>query len=437
MELIEGISRFFGEVLTPGALLFSALAMLPLLFRNKVLFPRCFISGLKDGGANPLRALCLALAGTLGVGNITGVTSAIMYGGPGAVFWMWVGAVLVTGVKYAEVYLAVSHRRRDGHGYHGGAMYYIGDGIGGRKTAASRFAGSFFAFLCIANSLVTGNIVQANAASCSVSGERSASAMLKVGTLLAFLVLLSIIYGVRRLDVLSSYLIPPLSAVYIVITVYIIAANHSLLPDITRDIFSSAFSFRSVGGGAVGFGVREAVRCGVMRGIFSNEAGCGTSPTAHASAETESAHAEGCLGIVEVIFDTLILCTLSAYVMLIADRKYGAIPWMSSSSDGAGVTLDALGMLGGGTVRTVICVSIVLFAYASIIAQLYYGSEALRYLTDSKLAQRLYYAVSVCCVAVGSVIDAGLMWAVCDILLGLMTVLNCAAVFIRRHECYL
>lgn len=437
MKIIQWISSVIGGVITPFFLSLAAFFLLFNLNYGKILSPSGFIksmkpeSGSKTGKNSPLRALALALAGTLGVGNITGVTSALISGGPGSVFWMWVGAVLVIGIKYSEVFLAVKYRHRDSMGWFGGAMYYIRDGLGKiiNYRAASALGG-MFAVLCVTNSLITGNIVQSNAAASVFSDD----SRLKTGIVLGSLVLLSILYGTRRIEKITALLIPPLAGVYIIIASYFIITNIELVSDTFRDIFRSAFSFRSVYGGAVGFSVREAVRFGVMRGIFSNEAGCGTSPTAHASAETSSPHSQGVCGIAEVIFDTIILCTLTAAVMLIADKKFAIIPW-TANADASEVTLIALSLLGGEICRKIISVSIVLFAYATIIAQIYYGTIAIEYISDKKAPKYVYYALSVVCAVIGAVISSEVMWLSADIILGVMTVSNCAVIILLRKEC--
>ena len=430
MSFLRAATDMLGSAVTPFMLIFTAAVLMFSTKREKKQEKTTAHVGFFSKNS-PVRALTLALAGTLGVGNITGVTSALISGGPGAVFWMWAGSVIVIIIKYAEVYLSVLYRQRDRYGFFGGAMYYIRDGLskrfGGR---ASAFFGSVFAVLCIANSLFTGNIVQSSAASSALSPKHR----IVTGAILAVLVLFSIIFGTRRIERITAYLIPPLAGVYIAISAYVIFSNLSLAGEVFCDIFSSAFSYRAVLGGAAGFCMRDAVRYGIMRGIFSNEAGCGTSPTAHASAETESPSAQGRLGIAEVVFDTPVLCTLTALVMLIADKKYALIPW-NTSSDAASVTLSAFGMIGG--FREILSVSIILFAYATIIAQIYYGTVAIGYLSQKKKWRVVYYILSVVCTVIGSVVSSELMWMGADALLGTMTVLNCLALLFLRRECRL
>jgi len=274
MRILEVLSEILGILLTPAVLLLTALLLFPVIRPARLLNPKRFVRTLCDlpGHAkiSPFSALSTALAGTLGVGNITGVASALVSGGAGAVFWMWAGAVVSVIVKYAEVYLAVKFRREERGERLGGAMYYIRDGLSSVRGIPYRHAaalGSVFAVLCCLNSLLTGNIVQANAAACVMPEEYR----LTCGAVLGLLVFASILYGSRRIEVITSRLMPPLTAVYLLIAGTILVRHASLLPAVTADIFRSAFAPRAVLGGTVGFTVREGIRFGVMRGIFSNE----------------------------------------------------------------------------------------------------------------------------------------------------------------------
>lgn len=436
MRIFEILSDFLGSFLTPFFLLAAALFLFPKIRPARLLKPRSFLHTLCDFPENaqntPFTALSMALAGTLGVGNITGVASALVSGGPGAVFWMWAGAIFSIIIKYAEVYLAVKYRRHDGQWY-GGAMYYIRDGLPSSSKipySVTAILGGVFAVLCCLNSLITGNIVQSNAAACVMPAEYR----LTCGCILGILVLLSLFYGSRKIEKITAKLMPPLTAVYMIIAVTILIGNASLLPEVIGDIVRSAFAPRAVLGGTVGFTVREGVRFGVMRGIFSNEAGCGTSPTAHAASDTKSPHHQACCGVVEVVFDTLILCTMTALVLLIADRRYGILPW-KSDADTAAVTLDAFRTLTGDAVYWILMIAVVLFAYGTIIAQIYYGTVAIGYLTRKKVPMLVYYALSAVCTVAGSVIASPVMWTLADIIIGIMTVINCAVLILLRRQC--
>ena len=432
---LSGFAGILSIYLTPVALVIASLVLLPYVRPLRVLRPRKLLSALTDlpdsARSSPLRALSLALAGTLGVGNITGVASALASGGPGAVFWMWMGALLVIPVKYAEVSLAVRFRRRNRDGWYGGAMYYIREGLSGKfpETVCTALGGGF-AVLCALNALITGNLVQANAAACVVPPERR----MQCGAVLGGMVLFSLLWGVPRIERITSALIPPLTGGYLLLSLGILAANAAWIPGILREIVSCAFSPRAFLGAAAGFSVREALRFGIMRGIFSNEAGCGTSPTAHASAETKSPHHQACYGAVEVAFDTLLLCTVTALVLLTADRRYGLIPW-HSECDMAPVTLDAFGSLAGEAARLLLAVSVILFAFGTMLAQLYYGTTALGYLTAKKEPRILYSLLSAVCPLVGAGISAPVLWLSADLILGIMTVVNCSVLILLRRLC--
>lgn len=429
MNFFELVSDFLGSLLTPSVLLASGMLLLPgVVTSGKQKKEKSVNIGNKK--SSQYSALSMALAGTLGVGNITGVASALISGGSGAVFWMWAGALISVVVKYAEVYLAVKFRIPDKNGWQGGAMYYIRDGFSrfvSYKSAS--FLGGIFAVLCCLNSLLTGNIVQSNAAASIVPSDKR----LICGIALGILLFISLLYGSRRIERITSFLMPPLTAVYMLVSVYIILVNCTLVPGILADIISSAFHGKAIVGGVYGFSVREAIRFGIMRGIFSNEAGCGTSPTAHAVAETNSPSSQAKLGMAEVVFDTVILCSMTALVLLIADSKYSLIPW-NGNADASAVTLESFKALAGEGIYFVMIILVILFAYATIIAQLYYGVTAVRYLTSGKMPQYLYYASSVVCTIAGSVITAPVMWTAADLLIGCMTVMNCISLVILRKN---
>ncbi len=433
MSLLAALASLFGTVLTPAALFLCSAGIVSRTGIGKILDMKPLF--LREKGRknrqSPLSALSLALAGTLGVGNITGVASALTAGGPGAVFWMWAGAAAVIPVKYAEVRLAVRYRIRSGEGWTGGAMYTIRDGLGGAAETdrGRRFAGalaSFFAVLCALNALVTGNLVQANAAVSLFGGNRMIS-----GVVLSLLVALSAAFGTRRIEKLAARMMPPLTLFYIGAALFAILPRARLLPSLIGEIFSSAFSTRAVMGGAVGFTAREAMRYGVMRGIFSNEAGCGTSPTAHASADTDSEEKQAALGVVEVVFDTMILCTLTAFVLLTADAEGGILPW-GETGDAAPAAMAAFGALAGEAVSFAVRISTALFAFASIVAQIYYGLTAVRFLSEKKGARGCFLALSVFTPILGAAVSPGLMWTAADLLLGLMTAVNCAVLLRLR-----
>ena len=367
------------------------------------------------------KSLSLALAGTLGVGNIAGVASAIIAGGAGAVFWMWVSAFAAMSIKYTEVVLAVKHRHEKSGRYYGGAPYYINEGrakLTGKK--ASLVLSLIFAFLCIVNSLTTGNLVQINAVSSSAPFSP-----LFFGIVFTACVFAVICGGVKRISSFTFVLMPALTAFYIVISLYVIITDISRVPYAIDLIFRSAFSLKAAGGGIFGFALTRAIRYGANRGALSNEAGCGTSPAAHASSDTKNPHAQGCLGIVEVFTDTILLCTMSALVILLSGcRAENAMELVISSYS------KYLGFIG----EYGIIISSVLFALATVACQFFYGCEAVSYIADKKISKCAYTCVFVFVCLTSSLVSSSVMWQISDIVISTMTVFNTICLLLLFHE---
>lgn len=375
-----------------------------------------------SGGTSPFKALTMALAGTLGVGNISGVATAITAGGPGAVFWMWASALAAMSVKYAEVFLAVKFRRTISDGdavrYRGGAYYYMKEGLSrfiGRRPAAA--VASAFAALLVSNSLLTGNIVQVNAAASVFGGVPK----IAVGASFALFALAVSAGGAKRVGDFTVRVIPFLTAVYVFLSLFIIISNAGNCGAVFEAIFKEAFSGRAALGGAAGYGISRAVRFGVTRGVFSNEAGCGTAPTAHASADAKSPHDQGCLGIFEVFCDTIVMCTMTALVILLSGV---------TGVDGIPLSMQAYGAFFGTFGEIAIGVSVIVFAVATVICQEYYGIEAIECLGGKKAARGVYLAASFGATLIGSVMSQGAVWQIADLEIAVMTVVNTLAVFI-------
>ncbi len=380
---------------------------------------KCLLEPSGKEGISPFRALTVALAGTLGVGNMAGVATAISAGGAGALFWMWISALCAMSIKYIEVYLAVETRERKLSQWRGGAMYYIGNIFSGR---GGKVCAAFFAFLCVANSLLTGNIVQVNAACAAIELDG-----VYLGVAIGILGMWLAMGGGKRISGATVAIIPVLSAVYMIICLAVIFNNIESIGQILHNIISEAFSFKSVSGGVGGFVIMRAIRFGVTRGIFSNEAGCGTSPTAHAQAEAKSSHHQGCFGIFEVFADTIVLCTMTGFVILLCGE---------TELDGIPLTLYAFRALAGEWAEKIIAISVLLFAFATVIGQASYGLVAVEYLTCGKWGKRLYlFMIPVCSVS-GAIISAELMWQTADFIVSLMTVINVIGLsfYVKRRK---
>ena len=362
-----------------------------------------------------LRQLSLSLAGTLGVGNIVGVAVAVSLGGAGAVFWMWLSALVAAVLKYAEIVLAVKYRESDAGGkIYGGPMYYMKSGVGGKF---GRALAAVFAALGAAMAFIMGNLVQARAAVGAAEAIFDAPPI-AVGILLAALCALSLFGGFDAVSRVTSAVVPLMSAGYIAVSLWIILSHFGDVPRVVSEIFLSAFDFSSASGGIFGFLLGGAVRHGVLKGAYSHEAGGGTSPLSHAQTKIKSPGREGLLGLFEVFFDTIIICTLTAFVILLGGESSGGIDAVGS----------AFGRFCGDAGVFAVMISIVFFAFSTMICWGYYGTACLEYLTKSRRVKNIYLALYCGVAVLGSVVGEGYAWALTDIGVALMTYVNLIAV---------
>lgn len=396
------------------------------LYRDLGFFPfsklrRSFSCLVSSADSSSWRALSVALAGTLGVGNIVGVAYAITAAGAGALFWMWVSAFLAMILKYGETLLAIKHRKnisskKHAPQYIGGAMYYIPN----RSFAAA------FSLLCIASSFTVGNLLQTKAVSDAFVHNFSLSPYL-VGTALALLSLLVIWRGIRRITRFCSIVIPFLSLIYLLMCVAVLLKNASSIPSLFAQIVTEAFSLRAVGGGIGGAMIFHAMKVGFSKGLITNEAGCGTAPIAHASANTDSAVKQGLLGVIEVFFDTIVLCTASGLVLLLAQKN-------APTLDGYALVLAAFEPLFGRIADIILPLCIFFFVLATLVSWSYYGKSALTYFTQNLAIQKLYLLLFSVVAFFGAVGEAGIFWQLSDITLGLMTFINAGYLLYFRRD---
>ena len=374
------------------------------------------------GQRSGFKSLSVALAGTLGVGNIVGVASAISMGGAGSIFWMWLSALFAMSVKYAEVYLAMIYRKEKNTVFYGGAPYYIKEGLNAKIGLKPAYLLSIiFALFCVINSLTTGNLVQVN----SVSSILPISPLLFgiVFTIFAFFVISG---GLTRISTITAVLIPLMSVIYILICVIIIGKEFIQIPSIIKTIFLDAFSIKSAFGGFVGYGISAAIRFGVSRGVLSNEAGCGTSPAAHASSKNTDPHAQACLGIFEVFVDTILLCTLTAFVILLSNQASPQSPMALV----IGAFEEHTGKLGGGLISFLS----IFFAFATVICQYFYGCESLYYITNKKFPKVVFTFIFCLVIIIGSVLPMNIMWQISDLAIAVMTIINLTCLFLLRNH---
>ncbi|MGI5971463.1 MAG: alanine/glycine:cation symporter family protein [Oscillospiraceae bacterium] len=387
----------------------------------------------QKGSITPFQALTTAMAATVGTGNIAGVSSAIIIGGPGSVFWMWVSAVFGMMTKFAEVVLAVRYRERNKGEWVGGPMYYIKNGLGGGwKWLGALFSvfGALAAF-GIGNTAQVSTITSAviNAADTFSEGgagiyERAAISW-AVGIVIAIITGLVIFGGVKRIGRVTEKLVPFMSVLYIAGTLVIILSNLKSFGPVFISIIESAFTPRAVIGGVSGFYFLRTVRLGVGRGIFSNEAGLGSAPIAYASTSDLNPVRQGLYGIFEVFADTLVICTLTAFAILMSGIS---IPWGDAGVGGAVVASNAFATIFGEKVSSLFTAfSILCFAAASVFSWALYGQRCFGYLTGERCLG-IYKAVFILLVVVGATQDLALIWEAADALNGLMAVPNLIAI---------
>jgi len=377
--------------------------------------------------ASSLESLALALAGTLGVGNLVGVASAIVLGGFGAIFWMWVSAFVAMILKYAEIVLAMRYRRFDAEGRpYGAAMYYIEACFGGRK--AGRVLGGVFAALCVLNAISMGGMIQINAASNAMKGAFDVP-QAAVGAVFALITFLTMIRGAKGIMSVTEKLVPLMTLAFVALSVAVIAIRPQETCLAFELIFENAFDIKSVGGGVLGFLLSNALRFGTMRGILSNEAGCGTAPTAHSVSECREPAKQGIFGIFEVFVDTILLCTLTALVIIVG---YGGE--LPTERNYMAVTMNAYSSVLGNAAGYFIAVSVVLFGLATVLCWGYYGASSVDYLFSKQKGSRAFVFVYAASVFLGSVLASQIIWECADLAIGGMSMINLTVLFLMSNE---
>ncbi|MEN2979518.1 sodium:alanine symporter family protein [Tistrella bauzanensis] len=367
------------------------------------------------GEISPFQALATALSATIGTGNIAGVATAIALGGPGAVFWMWITALFGMATKFSEAVLAVKYRETDASGAHvGGPMYYIRNGLGPKWA----WLGLLFALFGMIAGFGIGNTVQANSIATALDHSFGLPVWIS-GLVMMVLVFLVIIGGVRRIGRVAGGLVPAMAAIYILGALAVILVQIDKVPDAFATIFDAAFSGTAATGGFAGATVAAAIRFGVARGIFSNEAGLGSAPIAHAAARTNDPVRQGLIAMLGTFIDTIIVCTMTALVIVMSGL------WTEGTS-GAPLSSAAfeVGLPGFG--GWVVTIGLVLFAFTTILGWSYYGERCAQFLFGPRviLPYRLLWVVAI---FAGAVADLGLVWIVADILNALMAVPNLIA----------
>ena len=393
-----------------------------------------------SGEVTPFQAVSTALAATVGTGNIAGVTGAIAVGGPGAVFWMWVSALFGMATKYSEVVLAVQYRERNPKGdYVGGPMYYIRNGLGKKWT----WLAMVFSFLAAIAAIGTGNMTQINtivtsfnstidafggntaATTFELMGQTIPVSSLAVGLLAAVIVAMVLFGGLKRIGSVAERLVPAMAVIYVACSLVIVFVNRQYVGEIFGMIFRGAFNPQAVTGGVVGVTIMSAIQKGVGRGVFSNEAGLGSAPMAHAATSEKDPVKQGMYGIFEVFMDTIVICTLTALTLLCGVKSGVSITWGQNA--GAELILASFGTVFGTRIGAlIVTVAITLFALSTILSWSLYGSRSFEFLFGHK-SGIIYRVLYVAAVVIGAVLKLDIVWTIADTFNGFMAVPNLIA----------
>lgn len=397
----------------------------------------------KTKSITPFQAVSTALSGTIGTGNITGVSLAIVMGGAGSLFWIVVSAFLGMIIKYTEIILAMKYRIKSDLGYHGGAMYYMEHCTTNKKFNIK--LAKFFAVACLLASFGIGNLTQSNTAFSALKlvlptllphTNISDFAIQNIFILISFFVMIIMLGGIKSIAKVTSIIVPLMALFYIVCCVIIIIMTHEQLPYVITLIFQDAFEIDSLTGGLFGSAVNQSIQVGFTKGLFTNEAGLGSAPIAHSACENDDFHLQGIWGLFEVFFDTVFMCSLTGLVILLSGVD------LNSNLDIGTLTLQAFSNTLGNFAGVVIALSTVMFAIASIIGWSYYGEQALIYLSNSNRLKykhtnlyiyiyKLIYAIFI---YLGAIFSLNLVWEISDIFNSLMMLPNLFAIIMLTRK---
>ena len=384
----------------------------------------------KEGSISPFQAVCTALAGTVGTGNIAGVAGAVAIGGPGAVFWMWCSAFLGMCTKFSEVVLAIHFREKNAQGeYIGGPMYYIKNGLGKKW----QWLGVLYAAFGVLTVFGTGNATQVNTIVSSIDTALTSFNIIDhdqvivmkwmIGIIIALLVAVVLLGGIKRIGQVTEKLVPFMALLYIILSIGVIVINWRNVPGVFKMIFEGAFDPKAITGGLVG-SLFISLKKGVSRGIFSNEAGLGTGSIAHACSDTDDAVQQGYFGIFEVFMDTIVICTMTALVILCS-----GVPVAYGQAAGAELTISGFVSSYGDWVSIFTAVSMCCFAFSTIIGWGLYGSRCIEFILTTKAVKPFLVAYSLVSI-VGATMDLGLLWDIAETFNGMMAIPNLIALFL-------
>ena len=432
--MIDWINQYVFGVAVPLLLMGVGLFYCVRLRFFHLLRPRAIWQALTEreagSGVSSFRALTLALAGTLGVGNIVGVSAAIAMGGFGAIFWMWVSALCAMLLKYAEIVLAMRHRRFDDSGKpHGAAMYYIRDfftGLGCKRLGMA--VAAVFALLCVLNAVSMGSVIQVNAIAKAFDGVFGVSPIV-TGVMLALLTLIVTRKGTEGMVGVTGKLVPLMTLGYLILSAAVLILRADRIPEAFGQILHDAFSVESAAGGIGGFFLSAALRYGTMRGVISNEAGVGTAPAAHAVSRCTQPAKQGVWGIFEVFTDTILLCTVTALAVIVSWPEV-----VAREGDFMMMTITAYSAVLGEFAAVFMALAVLLFGFATVICWAHYGLESVRYLSDRSMVSRLFLLLYVTSVPFGAFASSDIIWQTADFAVGAMTLINVTVLCFMSRE---
>ncbi len=401
----------FLTVTTKGAIFLQFATMLR--YTLNTLFQKSGSQNFTQGSITPFQAVCTALAATVGTGNIIGVALAIATGGPGAIFWLWISALLGMVLKYCEVLLSVAYRTTNEKGQIvGGPMYYISQGL------KQKWLAMLFATLASLASFGIGASVQANSLTSSINSFLHIPTWI-IGIFVAFLASLVLIGGIRRISHVTEVLVPFMAIFYIIGAIVVLIINAAEIPAAFFSIFKDAFTGTAATGGFLGSSAMYACRIGMARGVFTHEAGMGSAPIAHASADTDHPARQGLWGAFEVFFDSIVMCTITSLVIL-TSGLWCRTPMMNEATLSSTAFQQAF--TGG---EYIVTIGLALFAFATIIAWYYYGEKCVEYLFPNKPTLLSFYQlIYTIMIFIGCVADLNTVWTFADLFNGLMAIPN-------------
>lgn len=377
------------------------------------------------GKIGSFQAFAVSLASRVGTGNLAGVASAIFVGGPGAVFWMWMMALLGSATAFVEATLAQLYKRKGKDSFYGGPAYYMESGLG------KKWMGILFSVIMVCTFGMGNQLVQSNTIVDSLCDSFGWDKIV-TGFFLALAVLLIIVGGIRRISAVVSYMVPFMAIGFILLALVIVCLNITRIPDVFRVIFDSAFGLRQFGGGLVG----TAILQGVKRGLFSNEAGEGSAPNAAAIADTSHPVKQGLVQALGVFIDTIVICTCTSFVVILFGVTSSPDGILRFDQDGILLTTRAVESFVGPAGKYFITAAIFLFAFSSILANYFYGENNISYITSKKWPVRVFQGISFFCLFLASLMTLQQVWTIIDILMGLLTLTNMAAIIMLSGKAF-